>query len=456
MIMVDQLWLGLWLSPPQLKDNQMEETSTIVTSFPFTAYARPGTLDHDQYSILDIQEKVLRAIRSRIKQKVFGVGVRKQLGAVDVAVEVLTNALTSMLSFREDLALNFLELFREALNKVTEDHRKFLRTFVASMSYDTKRITKSLKTEKFHLELQKECRLSLEIADIIGELHMLRRLLRSQIYALRKAQEEIERVLSPDTPQKVHSEAITPLSQKIFELSKTIENDYLYQVNEMIEDADRAQKDILNHLDLQQKQDHIDEVHSSNQTALLTAKQAMSSQDQTDATNAQSWILFIFTLVTIVFLPLSFLTSYYGMNVSDHNNDQVFRKTSYIWKVMGGSTFPTLTLLLIGGGTFFFWSRRRAIKNRIKDLAFLEKNDALPPLLFKDDDPMYLEIKQQAEEMRKQDQIKKPAQDQATRHEGEKAKTRQEVEVGKQEENKTGTSKLTQTGVPSRDNAEMV
>ena len=398
MVMVDQLWLSLWLSIQQSEDIQLGEPSTIVTSFPFTAYARPAEQYCDYYARLDILYKVLGAYGMEIAPDHYP--IRTPVRAVDVAAEVLTNTLTGMLSFRENWFLDFLELFREALNNITEHHSNFLRVFVNSISSSTPRISNDRKTEKFHQDLQKEFRLSLEVADIIGELHMLKQLLKTQISALHEAREQIERL--PDISDEMRG-ALGPLHQKILELPSTIRTNYLAQVKGMIEDADRAQKDILNLLDLQQKQDNIDEAHSSNQTALLTAKQAMSAQDQADATDAQSQILFLFTFVTIVFLPLSFLTSYYGMNVRDHNDNQILRNTSYIWKVMGGSSFPITTLFLLGSAAFYVRSKRQAKKNRIEDLADLKKNDALPSGLFKTEDPMYQEIEQRAGEMREEE-----------------------------------------------------
>lgn len=179
-----------------------------------------------------------------------------------------------------------------------------------------------------------------------------------------------------------------------------------------------AKESILNLLDLQQKQDNIDEAHSSNQTALLTAKQAMPSQDQADATDAQSQILFIFTFVTIFFLALSFFTSYYGMNVEDFHGNQMLRKTSYVWKIMGGSSFPIITSLLLGGVVWYVWSKNKAKKERIEDLAELMKNGALPSGLFKEDDSVYQEIKQKAKGIREAEDAKKREEEGVARRRG--------------------------------------
>jgi Mg2+ and Co2+ transporter CorA len=55
--------------------------------------------------------------------------------------------------------------------------------------------------------------------------------------------------------------------------------------------------------------------------------------------------IFVFTGVTIVFLPPSFFTSYYGMNprgVLDTN-----RTEAYFWKVCGSSAFGVVLIVCL-------------------------------------------------------------------------------------------------------------
>lgn len=160
-----------------------------------------------------------------------------------MVVEILTNALTGMLSFRDDWSLDFLELFRAAIGKVTEGHSKFFRVFTASMSDGTHRTSKRPKTEEFRLALQQEFQLSLEIADIIDELHMLKQLLQNQVDALREAKEQMAPFLERNHP-RLDDLILTlkPFHDETHTLWVTLKNNHLAQVTWMIGDAERAQK----------------------------------------------------------------------------------------------------------------------------------------------------------------------------------------------------------------------
>ena len=71
----------------------------------------------------------------------------------------------------------------------------------------------------------------------------------------------------------------------------------------------------------------------------------------------------IFTGVTVIFLPLSFFTSYYGMNlegISDSSRDE-----HYFWKVCG--TISLIIILFVTLGAFSHRPlTRRIARNRIQ------------------------------------------------------------------------------------------
>jgi Mg2+ and Co2+ transporter CorA len=71
--------------------------------------------------------------------------------------------------------------------------------------------------------------------------------------------------------------------------------------------------------------------------------------------------ILVFTGVTIVFLPLNFFTSYYGMNVKGLVDT---KDVAYFWKVCGTVAF--LIILLVS--VYAFRRRIRAVLGRTKDL----------------------------------------------------------------------------------------
>jgi hypothetical protein len=111
---------------------------------------------------------------------------------------------------------------------------------------------------------------------------------------------------------------------------------------------------LLSLLDLQQKEANIDEAHSSNLQTKIAVEQSKHARKQADATGAQSQILLLFTIVTIIFvsprrkgvhsrwlirvcqLPLSFFTSYFGMEATIVQGGN--EKVSHVWKIMGQHT----------------------------------------------------------------------------------------------------------------------
>lgn len=57
--------------------------------------------------------------------------------------------------------------------------------------------------------------------------------------------------------------------------------------------------------------------------------------------------IFVFTGVTIIFLPLSFFTSYYGMNVKGIQDTS--ENTKYFWKICGSAAFVIVMVTIAFG-----------------------------------------------------------------------------------------------------------
>lgn len=388
MIMVDQIWLCLWIVESDIGSLEPEiwhyANSAVLTSFPSTSYARSNQDPPDLYHIADVREAVLRELEGK-EDSTFHAS--RASHASELAASILSTALLGVLSIREPLSLEFLELFREAIADVTMKYDDLFRKFDMSMDQGEERIDVKQRREMV--------RQGLQIADIIDELHMLERLFATQRDVLENAISNIENV-----------KCLKSLRNEMKDILEKISTHYLPQIGWMTKDAERVQKNVLDLLDLQQKeeninkaQDHIHEAQRLNQQSLFAAKQALSAQVQADATEAQSQILFLFTMVTIIFLPLSFFTSYFGMNIDNGRGDTKNYAHSHVNKVMGGSSGPIIGTLLIGAVVWYLVSKKRSEDKRTRELIRLQDERCLPEKMILPTDPEYQRMKKMRQKL---------------------------------------------------------
>ena len=112
---------------------------------------------------------------------------------------------------------------------------------------------------------------------------------------------------------------------------------YKRRIAQLEEDADRVEKSIATLLDLRSKHASMQEAHSS-------VLQALESSKEAHKTAIMSAAVFGFTIITIIFTPLSFMTSLLGMpikelqdhHIKDRNGtDTGAYSTNYVGKWMG-------------------------------------------------------------------------------------------------------------------------
>ena len=80
------------------------------------------------------------------------------------------------------------------------------------------------------------------------------------------------------------------------------------------------------------------------QSHLATQQQTLAI-DEARSSRAQSRSVFIFTAITIIFLPLSFFTSYFGMNLTDIA--KTVHTSTYFWKTAGPISGITVIAILV-------------------------------------------------------------------------------------------------------------
>ncbi|KAF7885659.1 uncharacterized protein EAF02_004168 [Botrytis sinoallii] len=116
----------------------------------------------------------------------------------------------------------------------------------------------------------------------------------------------------------------------------------------------------LNHLlDLKQKQANISEAESAHRQATESLELTRFAQVQADQSSQQGKTLMIFTVVTILFLPLSFVAAFFAIEMDkfplDHNGKLPM---SYVLKYMLGTSFAVsvpLILLAFNHGRVSRW-----------------------------------------------------------------------------------------------------
>lgn len=263
-------------------------------------------------------------------------------------------------------------------------------------------------------------RLGIEIEDIVDELHMLNQLFRTQISVL-KGGSSLPREFS----------GLQALGQTMENVQHQLETKYMPQTKLMLSDAQRLRQSLYNLLDLQHKEDDTNEAHEANglrmkanQQALFVAKQALSAQDSADAAEAQSLIRFIFTVVTIVFLPLSFFTSYFGMfDVKDSPNegDTPTCSPSYVDKAICRFSGPFYKLALAVAGVLYYFRTKSLARDRIRGLLVLEYKGFLLEELIDEDHKEFWGMQEMRSEVEREQKAKFEAKEAASLEAKEKA-----------------------------------
>ncbi|CAD6589105.1 MAG: hypothetical protein ASARMPREDX12_003591 [Alectoria sarmentosa] len=113
----------------------------------------------------------------------------------------------------------------------------------------------------------------------------------------------------------------------------------------------------------------VKEQHECFERLLIDLKQSMDALFQLRSieqnelaiiSDSQNKAILVFTTVTVIFLPLSFFTSYYGMNLTGIVNTA--KTENYFWKVYGSVAFFIVLLTALGA---FRQKLRTLLRNRI-------------------------------------------------------------------------------------------
>ncbi|RWA03890.1 hypothetical protein EKO27_g11217 [Xylaria grammica] len=302
-VMVDQLWM--WIL----------DANTIITCFP----KRYGANKNDASGIH-------KSIRSRVEE-IGSVHTVFELGLIilDECSKTFFDR-TKTLDRRPQVIDEFSKAIGNIMHKQTDAFGQlWWWTEQASYVYSDKGYTDTSHLHMSLLDINPEGQLDREIEDIIEELDIMLHLVNTHDDILRKFIEQAESILNPTgkfSPQKgsqrriwrADTDSPLPDDERAYRCFKQKANegqararDYITELQKLRESAKKTAEDVEHLLSMKQQQ-----------ASVFQAWQAMK---QSDETIKQGRSIMTFTLVTIVFLPLSFLSSVFGMNNHEFGNN---------------------------------------------------------------------------------------------------------------------------------------
>jgi len=300
--MVDQLWM--WILGKDL----------IVTSFP-QRWQQPK---NDPLNVLD---SIIEDINSKTRDPVTsvhdlsviitarcsGVFDRHKLGDEDYQFLDMFEASIGSATDRETVLFKEFNTASAQASVWLQHHRRYNRFAVRKPGEEAARKARdeiyqldneahgTLFVDKL-LDIGQETDLLAETKDIRDELNMIKKVLEDQVHVLPDLESSIcEIYAESQTSQK-------DVKKRFREQLKTIEM-HIKDIDRMDKQAERIYNSITDMLDLKQK-------HAN-------AFEARFARDQATGTARQSQTIMVFTIVTIIFLPMSFIAAFFSINIDE-------------------------------------------------------------------------------------------------------------------------------------------
>ncbi|RAL15292.1 uncharacterized protein BO97DRAFT_463290 [Aspergillus homomorphus CBS 101889] len=334
-LMVDQLWL--WIV----------DEKTVVTFFP---HQEATTAEGKLYEQSNLYNSIYNELNGDLARRFETAG--------DLAALIVLHAATVLLDRTLHRDLQILRIFEESISILTESMTKSFKRFRNrgfitrpadfNKNADGKPMSATEREERDHEVANRnreDLSTLLELRDIIDELGTILKLLDVQATTIKMMSTYFEH----KGCGKVFME--TALSRL---------EEYRNQVLEMRENASLAQKAVENLLDLKQKQANVDE-------SRLARWEAEVTQDQSRS-------VMVFTIFTIIFLPLSFFTSLFGINAREWSGEPENLTLGQMLYISGPTSFAIIIIaLLIAFNERLretLWRAQKLVLNLLADFLF--------------------------------------------------------------------------------------
>ncbi|KAB8272551.1 hypothetical protein BDV30DRAFT_211893 [Aspergillus minisclerotigenes] len=306
-LMVDQLWL--WIV----------DEKTVVTFFP---KQEATTAEDKLYEQANLHNSIYNELNGDLARRFETAG--------DLAALIVLHAVTILLDRTLDHDLQILRIFEESISILTESTTKSFkrfrtRGFIArpadyNRTLEGKTMTASERDERDRRvanQNREDLSTLLELRDIIDELGTILKLLEQQTATVK--------IMAQYFEDKGYGKVFIESALSRLE-------DYRTQVTDMRENAHLAQKAVENLLDLKQKQANVDE-------SRITRWQAEVAQNQSQS-------VMVFTIFTVIFLPLSFFTSLFGVNVREWSGEETNPDWAYMLAISGPTSAAIILIAL--------------------------------------------------------------------------------------------------------------
>ncbi|KAF3398385.1 Ankyrin-3 [Penicillium rolfsii] len=333
--MVDQLWM--WILG----------TNLIVTSFP----QRWDQPKNDPLNVLDgiiedINSKTRDPVRSVydlaiiITNRCSGVFDRHRLGDDEYQFLDMFESSIGIATDRETLLFNRFNHASVQASAWLKSHRKLnplSRSSARSISgRDAAEEVNPPDDEDYYddgqplfvdrlLDICEETDLLAETKDIRDELNMIRTVLEHQKHVLGDFQDVICSIYLAQQTSQVDVKKRFKDQQRMIDM-------HLKDIDRMDKQAERIYHSITDLLDLKQK-------HAN-------AFEARFARDQAAGTTRQSKTIMVFTIVTIIFLPLSFITSIFTINMKEFENLNLGYVARYTFGIGFAISIPLILVAL--------------------------------------------------------------------------------------------------------------
>ncbi|RYP90967.1 hypothetical protein DL770_002883 [Monosporascus sp. CRB-9-2] len=361
LIMVDQLWL--WIL----------DEKTIISCFP----RRWGKLRPDTSAIH-------KAIRMRLRQ------VRKDeiRSAFDLALIIIDQCSRAMFErplfgeLRPNMTAMFAEAIRGVTYKQTAAFDQFLiYSHLASRGQGRpstfgRRRWDAAVAHNTLLTINPEGDLLKEAKDIIDEIHIILKIQSQQQIVMKAFVKHVEQILLRRGRESAKNRAPNDVAEKPEDPEEDSARRTLRRAHDLLNDVEDRTKELVDLLDNAKTTSNAlkDLLNLKQQQAgVIEAREAVKIASET---KKQGQYIVMFTGITIIFLPLSFATSLFGMNALEINDGKL--TLSQELKYM----LPTCVGIIIISFVLAF-SRRPAIMKLLLRASSFAYNTAITWLAIK-------------------------------------------------------------------------